>query len=339
MLRSGSIKLAAVISAVAVVLVGLIVFWFMWPAGPKPSGRFTVEPITVVGDPWSVVEKPTGGGDGAADINAAIAAYDARQTEIETERYRHRDKANQPDLFDQIRAFRGVQLTIGQALPWRSSEFLLASAGKGEFHFENIKQPPLEWREPMEFRRRLESIAAMAITEGRMAELRNRPQDAEKLYQAVLVYGHRLAENRVRVSYQIEGLAAQSAAAERLARLYVASKQADKAQAAEQYMKAVNAALNKVRQVYLPLFHHVNNWHPGDLIMFAREHSNPAWRVEAALALGMCQHNPSVGDHQDAVVRCIAELAHDSDKAVAAAAAWARDLKKEEYRVQSGVRH
>jgi len=330
-------KLVIVIAAAALVVAAGVIIFLVWGTGPRPSGKFKVDRIAINEDPWQLADKPAADGDGAADIAAAIKSFDARQAEIDKDLSR----SSLDNLYERVaRLYANPgKLSVATTLPWRSAEFVLASSAKTKFNLEQqVRMPPLEWRWPKTFCQKLEAIALAAIIEGRMAEKRNRPDEAERIYKAVLIYGVRLAENRARVYYQLEGLSAQAEAADALARLYREKKDADKSKAAESYMTAAQETLARAREgTFFPVFQHVNKWNVGDLLMFAENHPDPAWRVEALLALGMCQHNPVAKGGEDAISRCLKKYANDSDPNIAAAARWSRDLTRPDYRMQTGA--
>jgi len=106
-------------------------------------------------------------------------------------------------------------------------------------------------------------------------------------------------------------------------------------------LSAFQRALNdyQTRSV-IPMWQTISNVAPdviaksaGDILVVANQSHERMWRVEATLALGRYQYNAGTRGDQIGAGRAVRRLASDSDPAVAAAGAAARDLTIETYRM------
>jgi len=335
--RRGSMKLAVILSLVAVVVLALAAVLIFYPWDPGPSGRFSVKPITVAKEVSTVAAMPTGAGDAADDVQQAIANFLDRAKEIRQQRAASR--ADVKELTEQLDAIEKAGVSAGTILPFTCSRELLAAAGKGEFNYAEkyLKDAKLEWRDPERLLYAMEYVGTTAILEGDIAEKQGKPEQAEQIYTAVLIYGKRLADTQVRVWIQLEGLTAEESAARALTLLWEESDAA-KAQAALDYYNAVTDAHEKIDATFGELCRRANQWHAGDLLLFARKHGEPAWRIEAILTMGMARQFPPGRKYNKALMRYLKKAIHDENPWVAKAAEWSYDLTPEGANTQtSGI--
>lgn len=337
--RRGSAKMVVVmICSLAVVLLVAGIFVVVRLVNrnsvtiPNPSGRFRCALIEVKADPYEFVAKPSGSGDATAPSFTAAQAAADKASQILVDRRNGQLPPDAKDLPTQIEEALSSS-TPPTVAPVRCAAELVTAADAGAFSGDaQLAKGGFFWHTPVEFSNGLEYAGKGAIVEGKIVAAKGDTAGAERIFRAALIYGIRLTQSHVRVQYQVDGLNVQLAAATALTELW-AKSDPEKAKKARAYGLAVLTALKAYNDVWGSLCRSTR-LHPGDLILAANTHPDPAWRVDALLAIGMSRHSKTGKPWEPALLQTLNKHVNDSNPNIAAAAKWSLDLKVEDWRTE-----
>jgi hypothetical protein len=165
----------------------------------------------------------------------------------------------------------------------------------------------------------------------------DQPAEAMKHYEAAFSLGIKLFNERITYDELSAGLTLMAENARLIAALADKQGQSTRAAAARRFDTAriawVNQYILPVQQVLSSADPHIIERHAGDVIYLAHHAPERMWRVEAILRLGRYRfHSETLGDQRIAS-RIIHQLTTDPDPIIRTAAAAARDLTVERYRL------
>lgn len=326
---------------IAAVLLVVIVAW-LWPDSPTPPTAATTAPgrLDRIDSPESikgVVPQPSASGLAADDYNKGVVEY------YNSKRYAKLEKLS----IDR-------QVALGaEKFPYRPHKFINAGAKKRRMgYFEHYVTPAAAVRPhhrdllasaqaskpPLPHLVAFCAMADAALVYGKIHEKRKESRQAERLYQAVLTFGHHVAEDRVRLWGLQTGLEIQRQAAQRLAALYDRLQQPEKRQKTATFLDDLTPMIEAVKAKESEAVFRVDgsgHLHAGDLQRVAANDADPMWRVEAIRRLGLCRAALGQGGNQadrQAIAELLDRLAGDDDRFIAAAAAVARGMTIEDVR-------
>ena len=331
--------------AVLVVAIGVVV-WFVIPhkhaaPDPKPSGKFTVSPIPLPAEPWALVDRPgSSAGDGAEDVAKAAANFRQASEDLVKSRRSRGGEASAADLDDQIRAaYDSPEKFATSGPPFPCADLLIAAADKKDFDLDSkFAGDLLKYHiQTLDLDVAMECMSKAALTEAALALAKGDKAKAQSIARAVMILGVRLTQDKASIWLRRDGLDAQAMAAGALAQIFEGSDKPDQAKAAQEYAGKAFKARAAQDRIFNALFYDRVEWNKkpeksradwccGDYLLFARKHEDTAWRVQAALTLGVFKLSLGGREYAEQVDRCLNELAEDSDPLVAAAAKWALPL-------------
>jgi len=294
--RMGS-KRGWLIAAGMVIVLALVVGRIrFWPAALTEPTAATTAPgrLARIASPesiWALVDKPTGPGLAADDYNKGVVEfYDS-------------------DRYAKLRALPAERkLAIGyDKFPYEVCKWITAGATERRMDYfaqyvkpadavrpshRDLIDPASAEDPPLPHLPAFMAMAEAALLYGDICEKHNKSAEAESLYKAVLVFGHHVAEDRVRLWGLQTGLRIQQLAAQHLGRFY---QQRDKPALAkkgstllEDLNRTVEAVRTKAGEAVFRLSKR-GHLHPGDLRNVAVLDADPMWRVEATWRLGLCR--------------------------------------------------
>jgi len=164
-----------------------------------------------------------------------------------------------------------------------------------------------------------------------------RYDQAEKAAQDLFVMGRHMIDERSHIHIVTLGLGAQRAAWNPLVRLYRQHKKdAERLRVLDRYRMAIVDLEDFYRDK------HQIVWsvkpYPGDIFNIIENDKDPAWRLQAVLALGLIKFSAESRGDQKYIQRLMNRLVGDNDELIAAAAKAAKDLTRTEYRLTGGRR-
>jgi hypothetical protein len=341
-----------VIGAVAAVLIitAGVVIWFLMPhkpgpaPDPKPSGKYKVDPIKLPDEPWTLVDKPgTSAGNGAAEVAEAVKSFHQAAEDLVNSRRLPGGDKKAADLDDQIRdAYDNPSKMADSGPPWKCADLLIASADKKDFDLDSkFTDDVLQWHlQATGLNLAMECIARAALTEA-VLTLKADKAKALNIARSVMILGVRLTQDKASLWLRRDGLEIQGLAAAALVQIFEGSDKADQAKSAGDYSTLAFKAKMAMDRTFNNLFYLRIEWNKekgdnhadgccGDYLLFARKHADTAWRVQAALTLGVFKLSRNGRAYREQVDRCLDELAADSDPQVAAAAKWGLPLNGNE---------
>jgi len=324
---------------VLVLVVGLL---WLWPdATTEPTAATTargrLDRIDLPASIWDVVEKPTERGLAADDYNKGVVEYydsdgHARLRKLSPER----------------------QTAFGRNdFPYRAHDYIAAGAKKRRMDYFAQYIKPAEAVKPSQRELisaeegpagplpHLQAFAAMAdaaLVYGKICEKDKKRQQAEGFYKAVLVFGHHVTEDRVRLwGFQV-GLDIQQKAAHRLSELYYKQGQKDRLEKVRAFLdelaRVQEVAAKKAREAVFRLSER-GHLHAGDLRNIAAHDADPMWRIEAIRQLGLCRAALSTGgnraDHE-AITELLTQCKGNPNPFIQAAAELALGMTVEDVR-------
>jgi hypothetical protein len=182
----------------------------------------------------------------------------------------------------------------------------------------------------------LRTLGACARRAGQLIE-KTDPTEALRLYEATFALGAKLYAERLTYEELDTGLTLVAEASRMIHDLSAASGNTARAQACKAFDEArksyVEQRIQPVQRIISSADQQVLEQHAGDVFYFARSAGDRTWRVEAIFKLGRYRFNAGrIGDQSNAMV-VIRELLNDPDPVIQTAAAAARDLTQEQYRM------
>ena len=227
-------------------------------------------------------------------------------------------------------AIRALQLSeptrSPPVFPTRIPEYLLAGAQQRTMTYHDRYIPADQAvADALPVWQAFEEIAAVADLRARLHVGEGDIDRAEALYQAVVVFGNHILNDRVRYQGLLTGLTVQQVGLQGLFLLYVEREDTPKMQVVQAYSEALLKleqrldAKAKQTVFCLPM-------PAGDLINIARRDRDRAFRVEAIRMLGYCRWTryASRGDRR-VIEKLLTTFKSDGDPYIRAAAAWAAD--------------
>jgi hypothetical protein len=203
----------------------------------------------------------------------------------------------------------------------------LFAASPSEIVSYNPDKPTLE---------AVRTLGACARRAGQLIE-KNDPDEAMKLYEAAFALGARLYEERLTYEELDAGLTLMAEGSATIRELARAAGDSNRVEACKRFDEArvacVTSQIQPTQRVIGSADQNVIEQYAGDVFYFARHAGDRIWRVEAILKLGRYRFNAGrIGDQRNAM-RVLKELLHDPDPVIQTAAAAARDLTEEQYRM------
>ena len=225
------------------------------------------------------------------------------------------------DQIEKLPAFK----TLAEATSSASAD-IFASHPADIVNYENEKQP-------------LTALVSLANGACHAALLIDKQQPAEalKLYEAVFALGQKLYQERLCYAELDAGLTMMAQGSTMIGKNAEATGDKARAERAKQFDQSrklyVNQRIFPALRVIGSADQATLERHAGDVFYFARHAGDRMWRVEAILKLGRYRYNAGrIGD-QRSTGKAIRELLNDPDPVIKTAAAAARDLTAEQYRM------
>jgi len=282
--------------------------WWMLhsrPSKPTPAttGPGRLELIAPGVSIWTIIEPPTGKGNAADDYQKGVVELHSR------------------GMYEKVMQWASAGSRRG-AFPSRVADYLHAGAAKAEMRFFGALVLPADavGKRALAVLEDLARMARIARCRVEYDLAKGRTEQAESLCRDLLVFGHHVMSERVRVAGIRVGLSIQQAAAELLACLYERRGDAEAASRVRAYLDGLREAQGKLDRKARET---IGRERPelGDLLLMARQDADRAWRIEAMLRLAECVDGALRRADRRAIRKLLEEVAAGSDPFLRAAGA------------------
>jgi len=306
---------------IAGALVGIfLIILILFVALPQPSSpretrdKSLLAMVTVDHWPGSVVgPKPTGGGNAGDDYARAISLYRAHRRELDDACYHLDDIRTGAHQLPEstLRVMEQIHQAVSNGARKASAKFVLTHTAA--FRVSPKYGPSTEVRMAFEILKALFLIYEHKM--GKHAEARQVAHDA-------FCFGWHLMEDRGHINIVLCGLEIQYQTLGLFQGLDPSGPQGPSAPAIYRYA----GSLNRIRTHYKKKMEilYGNPPYPGDVFNIAENDQDPAWRVHAALTLGVLKHTAGRRGDKRYTAKLIDRYS-DSDDARMASAAKAAD--------------
>ena len=324
-------KLGWALAGAAVVGVGTIVLLMVvFPPPSRPTGATLREgslELHVVGVSAAKVAGAVPGEEGNAgdDYQGAIETYRDNAEQIAEEIEKLGEGAQvRPTLHSRaLRAIEQIAAHVASGAARKEMRFTLVhTPAKFEYGY---------FYPPTEEMHNISQPLSLLSYHYRSAK---RYADAEKVLRSKFVMGWHMMNERSRTHFVTRGIAIQENAIRSLKLLYREQSGDHSAKIAD--LAEYASALRKVREHYYQkhlIFARANSIEPGDVFNIAENDKDRAFRVQAILTLGRLRFVATKRGDLRKTEKLIERFLQSDDPLERAAAAAARDLTREEYRL------
>jgi hypothetical protein len=249
-------------------------------------------------------------GDAAKDFLAAVDAYDARPEACES--YAADPTGDVP---------RAFQLVLGASGKIATNFFIQNPSQLIDYQTDH---PALQ---------SLEDIAHLMDHTGLLFHQHNQNDKATEYFQAVYTLGENLYAERLTFDEYTTGLGLMDEAIAGLSECAQDLRKSDLDKLETAMRDYDTNHVQPIQQALLSADSDETALHAGDIMRFAQESGERMFRIEAILACGRMRYSAVRKADQLAAPKVILRQLSDPDLAVQAAAAAARDLTIEQYRM------
>lgn len=222
-----------------------------------------------------------------------------------------------------------------EEFPLHGPDYVIAGARKQKMEYTAGYTQPIDWTSRrFPHYKAFEAILRFSILKAQILVAAKQTDQAEVLLKALMVMGHHIEQERVRLQGMLTGLGIQMQAGHMLVQIYKNSSQTEKAAAVEAYIQEARHVLERVDSKASRTVSRLDVDSPptAEQMWLLENDRDRMWRVEAALVLGLTKWTaPSTAD-RDASRERLQELQSDPDPFVREAATAGLSISPQDVR-------